>query len=485
MFVSKGRGKSGGGVLPLTAAIALLLVVLGGCGGGGDRHESGSAATLDDAYVYCYPLVMMSVSQRVATNVVEATSAKVPVNQLRHAQRLAGPDFKDVVTPNVDTLYSQAFIDLKDGPLVFVKPAADRYCSAQFLDAWTNSVGIAGTGGREGTSGEQVCLLMRSDDKTTVPAGMTPFRLSGNLGWIIGRTLCRGEDDLENVRTLQKRMRLLPLADYLRGGGYVPPKGTHDPRYDGVIPVDYVLRMTPEQFFGEANALMRDNPPLSGDEPLLNKLRVLGVGPGLSFDPAVLGADAQDRDAAWRAMIKRVQARVTANSQKFLVHWGPWQYLGAPIAEFGTEYDYRAMVAWRGLGANPVSAAIYASANKDSSGRALKAGTRYKVRFEKGALPPVREGGFWSVTAYGDDDFLIANPLNRYCINDRTPVTYNADGSLELLLQPEAPKDKEPLKANWLPTGQGGFHLFLRIYCPDRTRIDGGWKAPNLIPTSE
>ena len=78
--------------MPLTAAIALLLVVLGGCGGGGDRHESGSAATLDDAYVYCYPLVMMSVSQRVATNVVEATSAKVPVNQLRHAQRLAGPE---------------------------------------------------------------------------------------------------------------------------------------------------------------------------------------------------------------------------------------------------------------------------------------------------------------------------------------------------------------------------------------------------------
>ena len=159
--------------MPLAAAIALLLFLLGGCGGGGDRHESGSAATLDDAYVYCYPLVMMSVSQKVATNVVEATSEKVPVNQLRHAQRLAGPDFKDVVTPNVDTLYSQAFIDLKGGPLVFVKPAADRYCSAQFLDAWTNSVGIAGTVGREGTSGEQVCLLMRSDDKTIVPAGMT------------------------------------------------------------------------------------------------------------------------------------------------------------------------------------------------------------------------------------------------------------------------------------------------------------------------
>ena len=88
-------------------------------------------------------------------------------------------------------------------------------------------------------------------------------------------------------------------------------------------------------------------------------------------------------------------------------------------------------------------------------------------------------GSRWSIPLHP------ASALNRYGINDRTPVTYNADGSLELLLQPEAPKDEEPLKANWLPTGQGGFHLFLRIYCPDRARIDGGWKAPSLIPTSE
>ena len=42
---------------------------------------------------------------------------------------------------------------------------------------------------------------MRADDTTTVvPAGMRVFRFSGDLGWIIGRTLCRSEADLENVR---------------------------------------------------------------------------------------------------------------------------------------------------------------------------------------------------------------------------------------------------------------------------------------------
>lgn len=104
-------------------------------------------AALEDAYVYSCPLALMSATQKAATNTVEPTERKAPTNQLHHAQRLAGSNFKEVVTPNADTLYSQAFIDLKDGPLVFVKPASDRYCSAQFLDAWTNCVGIAGSGG--------------------------------------------------------------------------------------------------------------------------------------------------------------------------------------------------------------------------------------------------------------------------------------------------------------------------------------------------
>ena len=55
---------------------------------------------------------------------------------------------------------------------------------------------------------------------------------------------------------------------------------------------------------------------------------------------------------------------------------------------------------------------------------------------------PVAEGGFWSVTAYRDaDDLLIDNPIDRYCINDRSPFVKNADGSLDLYLQSDPPAD--------------------------------------------
>lgn len=461
--------------------ISVSLITLGGCGN--DDPVQNPIEIVSDAYIFSLPLVMVSVTMQNATNTVEETATKAPLNQLHHAIALASASFRGVVTPNVDTLYSQAFIDLGDGPLVFVKPASDRYCSAQFMNSWTNSVEIAGSGGGLGgdVNSEQVCLLMREDDHdTVVPAGMKEIRFSGNLGWIIGRTLCDDESDLPNVRAIQDRMKLLPLAAYLSGESYVPPTGTYDPKND-YVPVERVMSMSPVEFFKEANRLMKDNPPVSADQPMMDRIRSIGVGPGLVFDPAILGKDAAAIEKAWKEMLDKVSLRIMESSRKFFVYWGPWEYLGKPISEFGTEYDYRAMVALKGLGANPVSAAIYASANNDSEGKPLKAGGRYKVHFKKGELPPVMKDGFWSITAYGDDHFLIPNSLNRYCINDRTPFVLNEDGSLDLLIQPEQPKDDDPLKANWLPIGDKGFHLFLRIYCPDNGKIDGGWKAPTIV----
>lgn len=91
------------------------------------------------------------------------------------------------------------------------------------------------------------------------------------------------------------------------------------------------------------------------------------------------------------------------------------------------------------------------------------------------SCPPVLEGGFWSITAYGDDDFLIDNPLNRYCVNDRSGLKANADGSVDIILSKEAPEDT----TNWLPVGAEGFHLFMRIYTPDVSALEK-WTAPTV-----
>ena len=70
---------------------------------------------------------------------------------------------------------------------------------------------------------------------------------------------------------------------------------------------------------------------------------------------------------------------------------------------------------------------------------------------------------------------LVANPINRYSIGDRTRgLKYGADGSLDLYVQHVSPgKDKA---SNWLPAPTGAYTLIMRIYGPEAPVFDGTWQ---------
>ena len=305
------------------------------------------------------------------------------------------------------------------------------------------------------------------DWKGELPDGVTRIDVPTATVWAIVRTVLSGNDDLPNVYAIQEQMQLLPLSAYVQGGSYTAPEGIYDEANE-FVPIDKVLSMSPEDFFNTANALMQSNPPADADEELLKKFSAINVGSGMTFDASVLGEDAAER---WTQMLKELRTTLSMNGSKYAQQLGQWTYYGEPIGDFGAEYDYRAMVALVGLGANTLDVAIYSKTAVDENGEALTGDKTYTLHFE--SLPPTLEKGFWSVTAYGSDDFLIDNPIDRYCINDRSDFKLNEDGTLDIVLSKEAPEDD----SNWLPVSDGEFHLFMRIYVPDRTAMDS-WKPP-------
>jgi hypothetical protein len=82
---------------------------------------------------------------------------------------------------------------------------------------------------------------------------------------------------------------------------------------------------------------------------------------------------------------------------------------------------------------------------------------------------------------YDANRFFVPNSLNRYTISQRDRLVTNADGSVDIYLQADAPrKDKE---ANWLPAPKGKFSVMLRLYWPREkppTILDGSWKPPRI-----
>ena len=413
---------------------------------------------LEQAYLYAFPLVLMDATRKVSTNTETPNSTRAPINQFIHAEKLADAASRAVVTPNVDTIYTQAFLDVGSEPMLYGVPQTDRFFNVQVLDAWTNTAAVLEAPG--------LYAITRSDWQGELPEGVQRIDVPTTRVWTIARIVLSGQEDLPNVRAIQDKMQLMPLSAY-QMDRWTAPAGTYDPAYD-FVPVQHVLALSPQEFFDTANQLMETNPPAAADAPILQELAALHVGPGEKFDDKALGLFSGLR---WKLMLLQLKGKLKAEAVNYAQQMGQWIYYGDPIGDFGTAYTYRAMVALMGLGANTTDVAIYPKTDVDSTGAVLTGKKTYTLHIE--AEPPTKEKGFWSVTAYGEDDFLIDNAIDRYCVNDRSGLHRNPDGSIDIILSKEAPEDT----TNWLPVGEGDFHLFLRIYKPDTAALKG-WQPP-------
>lgn len=427
---------------------------------------------LRDAFIFTLPLMMVDATCTKLTNTLIPTDKVAPINQFLHASELVDATFTDIVTPNVDTIYSQVFLDLKKDAVILEFPKTDRFCTVQVMDAYTNTVAIldAATFEKE----IEKFVFFKEGYAEELPEGMTKIACPTSMIWVLVRTICNDKADVANVSAIQRKMDSYTLIQYKEGTTSEKPEGVYD-ESNNFVPVQHIQRMTMEEYFEKANRLMVDNPPAADDADMLERIAQIQVGPGLVFDKKNLGEEA---DGMWMDVLKNIVPYCLRNSLKNMVKNGCWSYFGKPIAEFGTDYDYRTLIAFAGLGANPVSVAIYPKGEYDCSGERLNGANKYIMHFGKEELPPVRERGFWSVTAYdSNNDLLIPNELNRYCINDRSDVIYNEDGSLDIFIQTEKPEGKEE---NWLPVSAGDFHFILRIYFPDDV-VNHGWKAPVIL----
>ena len=423
-----------------------------------------------EAYLYGYPLVMMETTR------VQSAKYIGPENQLRMVRQFPNAQFKDVVRPNVDTLYTTAFISMKEGPWVFEMPANDkRYELMPFMDAWTNVFASPGTR----TSGNQgaTYLLAGPEWDGQVPKGMTLLKSPTDMVWLIGRTQTNGAADFETVHALQNRLRLTKWATPENSASAITySKREAKPDWQvslepSLPPVAQMKALSTPEFFNRLMQLMVSNPASKEDAPLIERLAQLEIKPGqavhLSWSNALSFSLGR-----WIAN-QRVMKALNTKAQD-----GSWSYPPLNLGRYGTDYNMRAAVAMVGLGANLPEDAMYPNTALDHQGKALNGKHRYRLHFAANALPPVK--AFWSITAYGADEFLIDNPMQRFAIGDRDPLVFNADGSLDLWVQATPPSQKEAA-ANWLPVQIGApFLLNARLYWPEAKALNGQWKMPVL-----
>lgn len=393
-----------------------------------------------EAYIWGYPLLAIHRTRLLLCS-------RTPTGQMNHVNNLATPNDKAIVAPNNDTLYSSAWFDLSYGDLVIEVPPMDhpsRYWNVQLVDAYHQVTYISRRD--YGVSGTTVRVTL---DPSTPSTGGTndTVTVATPTVWVIIRVLVESEKDIEAARALQRAITVT------------------GPQNHPSITTERAGRATEigkagVNFFSELKRFMDIDPPAIWHmQPSPEALAIIEDPSKFTEQSLLKGIEDGDK-------------LIAAGNAKNAVRNNGWST--------GRGYDSPDNILSRASGVKFGLGGHYAIENRsyiafaNSDGGALNGNTPLDFTFSADDTPPC--DGFWSLTAYGMDLYLVQNEIDRWSFSDRTPgLRYANDGSLTITLSAEKPRNP-----NWLPVPDGPYMLGLRVYEGQQSVLDCEWFPPVL-----
>ena len=412
----------------LPHVLAAILIILG--------HTGALAASADDiahadwgeqnaytlgvrAYIYAFPWAYMPNARWLRTETIDRQADRFDhIRHLEDATHLSGG------APNNDTLYSRAWVDLKDEPVILTVPEIpDRYYTMEIVDFMGDNFAYVGTRATGTKAGNYA--IVGPDWKGALPDGVQPLpRSSTPWATILGRTYVKDASDLDAAHAIQDQYKLTPLSQWGKPD-VSPPKGA-------VIWEAFDPKTDPLADWKTINRAMIEVPPPARDADLLQAFARLGIGPGLDVDTE----DASTKRGLARAAVdgKKMIADAFTDGylQKAVNGWNyPPPATGRPSPT--RDWMFRALQMLAGFVANDPVEATYLNVSVDGEGKPLTGKNSYVIHFDKGGEPKVK--AFWSITMYNPQYNLVANPIDRYSVGDRTGVKRDSDGGLTIYVQ--------------------------------------------------
>lgn len=394
------------------------------------------------------------------------------LNQYWHAARLVDHNWTEGGSPNNDTLYSFAWVNVADEPVIFTVPPMDRYYTFQF--AGFNSDNFAYVSEmKHGREGGDYALLPRGW-QGSLPEGVTAVgEVPSPWITVIGRAYVSGAEDIPAVRELQKGYGITSLSQWGQAGEPMPQPEVFKP-YDK----SHTFIDEPMAVWKTINRALTENPPVDDEVALMSFFRELNIGPGFDLDEL---DEATKRGLARAAVdgFAQIQKAQAAGAGKTVGSTNGWIYVD-DLGHAGAGGDFLSRTlhqSYAGIVSNDSEEAMYYGSFTSHDGAPMDGGKNYRIELSRDSEPDVN--AFWSLIVYDGNNNLVANEINRYSLGDRTEgLVRNADGGLTIALQHERPTDPE---VNWLPTPEGRFWMVLRAYQPSEAHIDGEWQAPPVI----
>ena len=380
-----------------------------------------------EAFVYAYPML-----EQVKTINGMFTFTGLATNEPTMVPKLPMDNVgMPIVCPNLTSMTGGIFLDISHGPVtVEIPEVKDRYVVYQCIDIFTHNFFYMGSRANDGESGR---FVFHNKHQQPSDNDATPVLMEGDFAIIVIRIDIANDDEFEYVCGIQDAIRVVDS----------PSERRAYPTYDAET------AFAPE-FVEYLNELIAEVPDTEVE--LFERFGRIGILSDVTLT--------DDERSDVQAGIDAAYADIQAQSKTATALGNGW--VGGTTV-FGTreflngDYMSRAIGAHFGLWGNSKEEANYFLGYFDGEG---------DIVFEKEDLPPLKDIGFWSITAHDGDFYVHANPYDSYVLTT-DKMEFDEDGGITFKFS------SEPEAGNWLYASGGGLGVLLRAYQADPSKIEG------------
>jgi hypothetical protein len=420
-------------------------------------------------YLWAAPIVgMQSVKVALADNAGAGSGDPVFIAGYRDVSTMLGS--------NVTTPYVLAWVDLAEGPIVLHYPAGAT--GGALIDWWDRPIADTGAAGIDRGLGAVIVLLGPGQEvPSDLPVSAHLLRSRTNSALLFCRVL---ESDRVQIERVASALRI-----HRHGKVSAATRLLRFRREGALTSMAHPRGLA----YWECLAAALQHAPIEDrDRFFAAMLKPLGIEPGRPFCPdarqaallaeAAFVGEATAKAASWFKRFPDIRFRPDAHWEFFI----PPEYVAQQDTADGTRFEERTTFFYEVMGASnsvmtktPGVGSAYLSVYHDKAGRAFDGAKAYRLRMPPD--PPAKL--FWSVTLYDiETRCLIQNAQQIADRSSRHDLRRNADGSVDLVFAPGAPKGFE---TNWIPTMPGkAWYAYLRLFGPLEAYFDRSWPLPDV-----
>jgi hypothetical protein len=420
------------------------------------------------AYKFFYPTVSIAATWKgnVAAGLVTNKQFMI----------LEGSPKQLVFTPNSDTPYEGANIDLTESPMVVELPPGPLMCVVNDMNQrYVMDMGLpgpdAGKGGKH--------LILPPGYTGKVPDGYFTGTATTNRVLLLVRAIPPA-GDVQAAIAMLKTAKLYPLSN--------PAAASQvtwfeiGERHIDFTPVPLEKKL---DYWRELAEVINNEPPYEAYRMEYGRLASLGIEKGKPFNPdsrmqgiLIKAAQIANDQMRVQSFADRRTDRLAWPDRKW--EWatlrpenGTFDTPSYKDLEARTKWFYQAQIESPAMFRRTAAAgSLYWLGTRDASGAFLDGGKTYKLTVPQ----PVPAKLFWSLTIYDPDTRSeIVTDQGKAALRSLFELKGKIGSNpVDLYFGPNAPSGHE---GEWIKTNPGkGWFTYFRIYGPEAPAFDGSWK---------